>query len=171
MSLIHRRVTAALAATVLALGATALTACGNIAEQAVEGAAEQALGGEGDVNLEDGQITVTQSDGTEVSLGEDVAIPDGWPSEVPTYDGGTLMTVMVGPDGSSADAMWATEATPEEAVAEYGSALEAAGYTAGEQQAAAGMSMVEYTGNGFTVTVSGIGDGTTTSLIVGAVRE
>jgi hypothetical protein len=134
----------------LALGAVTLTACGS-AQDAIENAAGDAIGG--DVNLEEGELSVTDSEGNSIQLGENVSLPDNWPAEVPAYDGGSLMTVVVSGDGATVNAVWLSDASPEDAMAAYSAILESAGYTKGDVTAAAGMSTSTFTGNGYTVTV------------------
>jgi hypothetical protein len=75
------RLTKTSAALALALGvllAPALTGCiGNPVEQIVEGAVEQAGGGEVDLNSDGG-------------------VPDGFPTEVPLYDGEVVSGISAG---------------------------------------------------------------------------
>lgn len=143
-----------------------LAACGGVAEEAAEQAAEQALGG--DVELTDEGVTMTDDQGNEVAIGEDVAVPDNWPAEVPLFEGGTLQMVTVTGDGG-ASAMWMTDATPEEAAAAYGAALESAGYTSESNSNLGGMLVSEYKGNGYTVSMQSIdADGSTTLMVTAA---
>ena len=140
----------------------ALASCGMAAEEAAEQAAEQALGG--DVELTDEGVTMTDDEGNEVAIGEDVAVPDNWPSEVPLYDG-TMQMVTVQEDGS-ASAMWSAEGTPQEAADAYGAALEAAGYTSESTSNLGGMVVNQYTGNGYSVGVQALeADGSTTLMV------
>ena len=169
MTIINRRIAVAALAGMLALGTTTLTACGSAIENAVEEAAGNAVGG--DVNIDDGNVSVTDSEGNEMSIGEDVSIPDNWPSEIPVFDNGKLVTVVIGSGGSSVNAMWTTDATPEEAAAAYGSALESAGFTKGDVSAAAGMASGDYTGNGYKVTVVTLSADGASSLMVNAEKE
>lgn len=158
-----RTAMAALIAAVTILPSVA--ACGQAAEQAAEQAVEQAVGG--DVDLDDGSVTVTDDEGNEMAIGEDVSLPDSWPADVPTYDGGSLAMVSVEGDGS-AGASWMTDATPEEAAAAYGAALLDAGYTEESTTNMGGMVVNEYTGNGYTVSIMSADAGEQTSLTVTA---
>jgi hypothetical protein len=59
-----------------------------------------------------------------------------------------------------------TDASPEEAAAAYGAALEDAGYTAETNSNLNGMFVSEYTGNGYTVGFNSIAaDGQTTLMV------
>jgi ABC-type Fe3+-hydroxamate transport system substrate-binding protein len=156
---------AAAGAVVAALALT-LAGCGQAAEQAAEVAAEQALGGEGqDVEITDEGVTVTDEEGNNVAIGENVAVPDNWPADVPLYDGGTLQMISVQADGSAL-AMWQVEGTPEEAVAAYTAALESAGYTQDTTANMGGMITERYLGNGLEVSLQALDVDGTTSLTV-----
>lgn len=165
MSRIHSR--AAIAALVAAVTLIpAVAGCGQVAEKAAEMAAEQAIGGDIDVN--DNSVTVTDDEGNEVTAGEDITLPDTWPSQVPPYEAGTLSLVTAQADGS-AFASWLTDATPEEAAMSYGAVLEDAGYTIETESNMGGMFVREYTGNGYTVSFNTIAsDGQTTVMVTAA---
>ena len=150
-----------LAASVLAAGlALTMTACGQAAEQA----AEQAIGGDVDVN--DGNVTVKDDEGNEVSVGENVELPADWPSAVPAVEGGTLMMAGVDADGG-ASAMWQVQADPESASTAYGSQLESAGFTKDAEAMLDTAAMRQFAGNGLRVSVSASeSDGSTAVLVV-----
>ncbi|MDO8307857.1 MAG: hypothetical protein Q7V58_05815 [Actinomycetota bacterium] len=168
MRRLARTVSLSLLAGVLAVGAGTLTACGSAVENAVEEAAGNALGG--DVSIDEGEIAVTDEEGNEMLMGEDVAVPDNWPSEVPIYDNGRLISVMVAGDGSNVNAVWQTDATTEEAAATYGAALESSGFTVGDTSAVSGMTNATYEGNGYTVTVTTLDAEGTATLMVNAEK-
>ena len=158
---------AAAGAIVAALALT-LAGCGQAAEQAAEIAAEQALGGEGqDVEFNDEGVTVTDDEGNEMAIGENVAVPDNWPADVPLYDGGTLQMIAVQADGS-AIAMWQVDGAPADVVAAYSASLEAAGYTQDTTSNMGGMIVEQYTGNGMTVSLQSLDVDGATSLTVTA---
>ena len=157
---------AAAGAVIAALALTpALASCGMATEKAAEQLAEQAIGG--DVDVSDGEVTITDDEGNAVSVGEDVAIPDTWPSEIPLYDGGTLQMVSVTNDGS-ATAMWLVEGSATDAAAAYGSSLESAGFTVDTESNMGGMILNSYKGSGYTVSMQSIAseDGQTTLMVV-----
>jgi hypothetical protein len=148
----------------------ALASCGMAAEEAAEQLAEQAIGG-GDVEVNDGEVTITDDEGNAVAVGEDVAVPDTWPSEVPLFDGGTLQMVSVTNDGS-ATAMWLVEGSAADAAAAYGASLEAAGYTVDTESNMGGMVVNSYKGSGFTVSMQSIAsDESQTTLMVVAEKS
>ena len=167
MSLNRSRTAAVVLAGIVALSAPVLSACGGIAEHAAEQAAEQAIGG--DVDVEDGQVTVTDASGNAMAIGENVALPDDWPAEVPAYDNGQLAMVTVQADGS-ANGMWMTDVTPEEAAAAYEAQLTSAGYTSASTSNLGGMIVAEYEGNGYKVSLQTIAAEGQTSLIVAATK-
>jgi len=148
----------------LLITAPVLAGCGQIAENAVEQAAEQAVGGNVDIT-EDG-LTVQDDEGNNVTIGEDVPIPDNWPAEIPVLEGGALVSVMVAGDGTSVNAMWTTPATAEETMAAYGAALASAGYTVDSNTNTSGMVNGEFSGNGYTVSTTAVtADGSTTVIM------
>ncbi len=158
-----RMITVVMAGALL-VGAPVLAGCGQIAEKAIEGAAGQAVGGNVDIN-EDG-VTVQDDQGNNVTIGDDVPIPDNWPAEIPVLEGGKLVSVMVAGDGASVNAMWTTPASAEETMAAYGAALESAGFTADSTSNTSGMVNSEYTGNGYTVSMTAVtADGSTTVIM------
>jgi hypothetical protein len=167
MTLHPPRIAAALVITALALS-PALAGCGQAAEQVAEQAAEQAIGG-GDVNIEDDSVTITDEEGNQMAAGENVSIPDSWPAEIPIYEGGSLTVVTVQADGVYAG--WTSDQSPEDAVSAYTSALEDAGFTAGQETSVAGAIFREYTGNGYTVQVTGADADGQTSLVVVATKD
>lgn len=163
-----RRIAPAFVAAALILGAPILTACGQAAESLVENAAGAA--GAGDVDIEDGQVTVENSEGTMV-IGEDVDLPDTWPSAVPVPEGATLMSVVTQADSGSATAIWTVDGDPADVGAAYDAQLTSAGFTKGTDMGAAGMVGGEYTGNGMKVSVLSLGAEGKTSITVNAEPE
>jgi hypothetical protein len=168
MNATRMRTATVLLAGLVMVGAPVLAGCGQIAEQAAEKAAEQAIGGDVDVN--DQGVTVTDDEGNQVAVGEDVALPDNWPAEVPVFDGGTLSMVTVQADGS-ANAIWMTDAPPEEAAASYTAALEAAGYTSDSNSSMGAMFISEYTGNGYKVSTNTLAADGQTTVMVNATKD
>ena len=163
----HTRILAALGAGLLALATTA--ACGGTNEQAaqtmVEGAVEGAIGG--DVDISDDSMTVTDAEGNELAVGSDITIPDGWPADVPLFDG-TLSVASVQADGT-AYAMWTTDLDAASAADTYGESLTTAGYSLTQEATVGAMIMREYSSPTRTVSVvSGQVDGAT-SLTVTSV--
>lgn len=168
MTAIRTRTIVGLAAAALILS-PGLAGCGQAAETIAENAMEAGLSG-ADVNIEDDGVTITDEEGNEMAVGENVAIPDNWPAEVPTYDTGTLTIVTVSPDGVYA--AWTVDGSAQDAADAYGSALEGAGYEVGTEGNAGGSIFREYTGNGWTVTFSSAeGDGETLLMVTGAPDE
>ena len=70
------------------LGGCAQKITESLVEKAIENAAEEE-GGNVDIDLEEGQINITDEEGNEISLGES-EIPEGWPSAVPVNDNITI---------------------------------------------------------------------------------
>lgn len=67
------------------------------AEEAIEAQLEQAAGGNAEVRINNGNVSVTSSAGSAtVGAGGNVSLPAGFPSDVPTPTGGTLTTAYGG---------------------------------------------------------------------------
>ena len=156
----NRRTRVAAISLTFALAVPGLTACAGIAEKAAEKAAGAAIGG--DVNVEDGEVTLTDESGNAVAVGENVSVPDNWPAAVPLFEGGSLIMVSVNADGT-AGGMWTTDQKAADAAAAYDASLIAAGFTQTQTSNLGEMVMNTYEGNGLSVSVNAISadDGTT----------
>ncbi len=63
-----------------------------VAEVATEQAVESATNGEVDVDVDGNKTTfVDEATGTKTEVGEDIDLPDGFPSDVPVYDDATIV--------------------------------------------------------------------------------
>lgn len=155
-----------------ALAVTALTGCGgvaeNVAQNAAEQVAEEVMGG--DVEIGDNSMTVTDDEGNEVAVGENISIPDTWPSDVPLYDGGELAMVTVQADGS-AYAMWTIDEGATDAMDSYSALLESAGYSMEQDANLGGTLMREFRSTDRTVSVVAAEADGLTSLTVTAVTN
>lgn len=168
----RRRGIALIACTAL-LGFPALAACGDATETAAQNAAEQVaedvMGG-GDVDIADNSMTMTDDEGNEMAVGEDISLPDTWPADVPVYSGGELSMVTVQADGT-AYAMWTITDDPSQVMDEYSALLEGAGYSMEQDADLGGTLMREFRTTGKTVSVvAGESDGLA-SLNVTAVTN
>lgn len=134
-----------------------LAACSNPVDEAAERLTEQALesagGGEVDVDINDETVTMRDEEGNEFSAGQGASIPDGWPGEVPLFDGGDLMFATVQAEGT-ASALWETSDSVESAMQAYDAALTGAGFTVDQQASMAGTEIRSYTGKGLLVSVT-----------------
>lgn len=59
--------------------------CANIGTKIAEKAIEKAAGGDVDLNLSEGGVTVENEEGGQTQIGENAKLPDGWPSELAVY--------------------------------------------------------------------------------------
>jgi len=73
---------------VLALGGCTQNIASKIAEKAIENAAAKE-GESVDINLDEGQVNITDAEGNEVSLGG-TTVPEGWPDVVPVNENITI---------------------------------------------------------------------------------
>lgn len=150
----------------------ALAACGGVAENVAQNAAEQVaedvMGG--DVEINDNSMTVTDDEGNEVAVGENISVPDTWPDDVPLYEGGELAMVTVQADGS-VYAMWTLDGAATDAMDAYSAQLESAGYSMEQDADLGGTLMREYRSTDRTVSVvAGDADGMA-SMTVTAVTN
>lgn len=142
-------------AAVMAAGLM-FTGCSQSAENTAENLIESATGA--DVDLSDGSITVTDEEGNVIESGSDVALPDGFPSDLPQPEGGVIVTA------SSMDGqivvVWSMEGLTADDVDAYVAQVKAAGY--GEERDSASLGgdgvvskTVTLAGNGKVVTITG----------------
>ncbi|MEI6360673.1 MAG: hypothetical protein WCP95_00935 [Actinomycetes bacterium] len=164
----NRRALSLAFVAMIALGVPLLAGCGGV-QGAVEKAAGDAIGGNVDINSKG--LSITDSNGNQVQLGEDVTMPGNWPAAVPQLEGGKLVSVMVAGDGASANAMWTTDAAVADAAKSYSDALIGAGFTADQNANAAGAETGQFSGNGYTVNMVVSGSGDTTSVLVNAEKS
>jgi hypothetical protein len=79
---------------VLALSLIPGMGCKKLTEAAADKAIEEGTGAK-KVDLDKGKIEMTGAQGQQVNLGQNVALPDGWPSSrVPQYPGSTIMAAV-----------------------------------------------------------------------------
>lgn len=82
----------------LCVSAFALSGCQSIADQAAEKAAEiaieQTTGAQ--IDQEDGSVTITGEDGTQVTASEGGELPEGFPATVPVIEGPVISSVKSG---------------------------------------------------------------------------
>ena len=159
---IRQRSIAAIAAMTLIV-TPALAACGESAEQTAEQIAENAMGG--DVDIEEGNVTITDEQGNEMVAGADVALPASWPLPVP--DPATLAMATVQTDGT-AYAMWVVDGSASEVADDYGQLLIADGYALNTDTNLDGAIMRDYSAMGmFVSVVVGETEGETTIAVTG----
>ena len=171
MSRVVPHIVAALAAGLL------ITGCGQVAERATESLLEGATGA--DIDMSDGSMTIRDgdseitidTDGESVTItdesgtstfqaGEDVQLPDTYPSDLPTPSGGVLTTVTETPDGLMA--VWEFDRITGAEFDQFTSAIQGAGYSLeGDTLALDSGSdisrIANFTGKGKTVMVTAVG--------------
>jgi hypothetical protein len=96
--------TIALLLLILALPAVALAGCGD--DKAAEKIAEKAIEADsgGDVDIKDGEVSVTDDEGNKSTMTSSDELPDGFPKEVPLPDGAKIQSgtkVSTGDDGDT----------------------------------------------------------------------
>ena len=161
---IFRSRTAALAlAAVVGAGIASgvLAGCGG--GQLAEQVGEQAIDGE--VDIEDDGITVTDEQGNQFGVGAGTDIPATWPADVPLFTGGDLVLAASQADGI-ATALWETQTSVADAAAAYDRILTDAGFTLERDADLAGTVVRTYRGDLHSVNVTVARTGGTTSLNV-----
>ncbi|CAB5033523.1 MAG: hypothetical protein F2923_00400 [Actinobacteria bacterium] len=136
---------------ILILGVPVLSSCGQSVESIAEKALESGTGA--DVDIADGGVTVKSTDGTTTAIGEGIALPSDWPSDVPTIDG-TLVTVSVSGTKGEANAMWKVAGDVTTVAGAYKSELQKAGYTIVNETTIAQTTLIGAEGNGKNVSAS-----------------
>jgi len=136
---------------ILILGVPVLSSCGESAKSAAEKAIKAGTGA--DVNIGDGGVTVKSTDGTTTAIGEGVALPSDWPSDVPTVDG-TLVTVSVSGTSGEATAMWKVTGDIAAVTDAYKRELVKAGYKIVNETTIAQTTLIGAEGNGKKVSAS-----------------
>ncbi len=76
---------AAVIFTVAVLAIASLGGCAKIGTKLVESVLEKASDGSADINLDNGGVTVKDENGSQTQIGENLKLPEGWPSETPLY--------------------------------------------------------------------------------------
>src|SRR5680860_243920 len=71
--------------TVAVLAIALFSGCAKIGTKLVESAIEKASSGNVDVNLDNGGVSVKDESGGQTQIGENVKLPEGWPSDTPLY--------------------------------------------------------------------------------------
>ncbi len=84
--------------TIVLLCAFVSFGCGKLREKLAGKAASE--GSSGQVNVSNGNVTVTTPTGN-AQVGTTAKLPDGWPSNVPTYPGATITASMGTPAGKT----------------------------------------------------------------------
>ncbi len=133
---LHTRMVATSAT--LAAAALLLTGCANpidaIVERGTEALIEQGSGGSVDIDSDGGGATFKSEDGTEMTFGSDVKVPDAWP-DLPLPDG-TLTGAV-----STAEGLSLTFETTAQAAESLVSKLQSEGYEVSETVSVQGMEM------------------------------
>ena len=132
----------------LLLAATALTGCNMAAEEATEALVEGSTGADVEIDDEGGSVSVETEDGSmEVTGGDSAEVPDGFPSDMPLYDGTVVMGQAIEVDGETS---YNVAIEVEDDVADiadwYSSELDAEGWTITFEMSndSDGMEMVTY---------------------------
>jgi hypothetical protein len=90
--MIHRKVAGvALAASVVLLGAAGCGGGDEAGEKAGEELAEEMLGGDVDINSEDGSVKLTDEEGNTSEYGSGTELPEDWPADLALPEGVTVL--------------------------------------------------------------------------------
>jgi hypothetical protein len=86
----HTVAGAALAASLVLVGAAGCSS-EDAGEKAGERLAEEMMGGDVDINAEDGSVKLTDEEGNTSEYGSGAELPEGWPSDLALPDGVTIL--------------------------------------------------------------------------------
>ncbi len=146
-----------LALAVVLLAGFGCSPTGRIAEEATEATINSRLGGSGNVEIDEGTVRFEDEEsGTTTAWGEDVDVPEDFPSDVPIYENGSVVGVTVTREGDSQGA-WISFATSDSATVAidwYETRLVAAGWTQQASYSVQGTQMRSYAKDDATITVS-----------------
>ena len=159
----HGRRSSIVAAVILTVAGVA-TGCGG--EQLAEQLGEQAI--DGQVDIEDDSVSITDQEGNEFAVGEGTEIPPTWPTEVPLYSGGTLVLVTSQSDGT-ATALWEAPETVDQAVAAYDDALTSSNFRLDQDASIAGSIVRTYLSESHTVNVTAVEVDSATNLSIAVI--
>lgn len=145
-----------------------------VAEETTEATINSQLGGAGSVDIQDGTVQYQDTEsGTKAAWGENVEIPDEFPSDLPVYENGTVVGVTVTTTGAAIGA-WvsvSTTDTPSQAVSWYADRLTSDGWTQQASYSMQDMEMRTFAKGGASITVSAGSSGTETGeTVVTAAR-
>lgn len=165
---------AAVLIPILALG---LTACGAAQEAVSERLVEEAVGGDVDLEFdEDGQVASIETEDGSLEIVSGGEVPDEWPADVPTFDGGELVTSYAATsDGQTVVSVdYITDSDANEVMAGLTTAYESAGFTTTSESTMGDGSggLLSYVGerDGTTMTASvTYGEGSDTMVILGVI--
>lgn len=163
----------ALVVLVAALALVSTTGCRKAKEKLAQKAAEKALSAGGvDVDLgSSGGGTTTIRDpkgGGVVQIGTGAKLPDGWPSDVPSYPGATVRTAVKTPEGMQT--VMTTKDDPSKVMGFYKGKLP--GKVQGEMDMGEVKTIaMKDTSRDITATVSSGSDGETTIMLVVATKK
>lgn len=147
-----------------------LVGCQKIAEKATEKAIEGATGVKVDTDKD--SVTITGEDGSSITAGSDGELPDGFPEDVPVYEGDIVSSLMT--EGNYTVAI---ESKDDAATIWdwYGTELESAGWTRTSEFKVddGGMISAEKGDMAIQITVGAgtDGDPTTITIFTGAKQE
>lgn len=146
------------AATLLFL----LTACGgdNASEQVAEDQIEDAVGGDAEVDIDDGEVKVETTEGT-VTMGQ--KLPDDFPEDIELIPGTIMMAVASPEQGGWYVTMEAEN--PETAFEDAKAALTGAGFTVDEEGTYGGASTAQLSSDSWQVMVSSAAAGAVTYTV------
>lgn len=156
----------------VAIGAAVIAVAGLSAGCGGEQLAEE-LGGQvidGEVDIEDDSLTITDQEGNEFAAGSGTEIPDSWPGDVPLYPDGELVLATSQSDGT-ATALWETTSSVDDAATTYDDALTSQGFTLDQDAMIAGAVVRTYSGDLHTVNVTLADTAGTTNVNIAVVPK
>lgn len=164
MGLAGRRMVAIGAAVIAVAGLN--TGCGG--EQLAEELGGQVI--DGDVDIKNDSLTITDDEGNEFAAGGGSQIPDSWPDGVPLFPNGDLVLATSQTDGT-ATALWEVTSSVDEAATAYDDVLSSQGFTLDQDATIAGAIVRTYSGELHTVNVTVANTAGTTNVNIAVVPK
>ncbi|OGL99038.1 hypothetical protein A2304_02740 [Candidatus Uhrbacteria bacterium RIFOXYB2_FULL_57_15] len=124
-----------------------------LAEKATESAINAQLDGQANVDIEEGMIRYEDAETGAVSAwGENIDVPETFPSDVPRYENGNVVGVTISEDGAWIS--YATSDSVEMAISWYEDRLVSEGWTRQASYSIRGSEMRSFAKDDATITVS-----------------
>ena len=100
-----------------------------IVDKAIEKTVKSQTGKDVDVNIGDGAMNVTGENGAKFAMGDNIKLPDNFPSDVPVYGSVSIKSTSVDPSKGSAFVIMTKKDKPEDITAWYKDQAKSKGWT------------------------------------------
>lgn len=145
-------------------------AMNSIVDNAIERTVKTQTGEDVDVNIGEGAMNVTGENGAKFSMGENLKLPENFPSDVPVYGSVSIKSTTVDPSKGSAFLIMTSKDKAEDVIAWYKNEAKSKGWTQKSYMELRAGSYIASYENGkketFAVTIAQDEEGNETSITV-----